>query len=177
MARPVRAAISRVKLAVLYSEQGGRCAGCHKALGEDLHVDHVQPLARGGKDVFENLQLLHRDCNLAKRAMSAETWFKRNWVAFLATVKQPEPRQRITLALKPELMERLERAAYWSRRSIAALIEESAAQAAEAVEKVALGMQGREQRGRRAGDSLTAAPAVVSQAGQNGDLFRGLGST
>ena len=38
MARPARIPISRVRLAILYSEQGGCCAGCHRPLGEDVHT-------------------------------------------------------------------------------------------------------------------------------------------
>lgn len=32
------------------------------------HVDHIVPLARGGPDTEENLQLLCRPCNLRKGA-------------------------------------------------------------------------------------------------------------
>ena len=33
-----------------------------------LHVDHITPLARGGADAFDNLQLLCAPCNLTKGA-------------------------------------------------------------------------------------------------------------
>jgi 5-methylcytosine-specific restriction endonuclease McrA len=53
----------------LYRRQGGKCALC----GVDLrvtkyHVDHVVPLARGGLNVKENLQLLCPKDNLRKGA-------------------------------------------------------------------------------------------------------------
>ena len=34
----------------------------------ELHVDHIHPLARGGANGFENLQLLCASCNLHKGA-------------------------------------------------------------------------------------------------------------
>ena len=34
--------------------------------GENLEIDHVVPLARGGSNRLENLQLLCRDCNRRK---------------------------------------------------------------------------------------------------------------
>jgi RNA-directed DNA polymerase len=33
-----------------------------------MEVDHIIPLAIGGKDVFHNLQLLHRHCHDQKTA-------------------------------------------------------------------------------------------------------------
>lgn len=32
----------------------------------NLHVDHIHPIAKGGKTIIENLQTLCQDCNLAK---------------------------------------------------------------------------------------------------------------
>lgn len=52
-----------VKLLV-WSRDGGRCVACHSA--HNLHFDHVSPVARGGSDESENIQLLCRTCNLAK---------------------------------------------------------------------------------------------------------------
>ena len=42
----------------------GRCMKCGS--GENLEIDHVVPLARGGSNRLENLQLLCRDCNRRK---------------------------------------------------------------------------------------------------------------
>ena len=75
MPRPATVPISRTKWAILFSEQGGCCAGCFKPLGEDVHVDHVNPLARKGEDRFENLQRLHAACNLEQaKGAGAMRW-------------------------------------------------------------------------------------------------------
>jgi 5-methylcytosine-specific restriction endonuclease McrA len=61
----------------LYRLQGGRCVMC----GRDLrvtgyHVDHVVPLARGGLNVKENLQLLCPKDNLRKGS-KLQAWGER----------------------------------------------------------------------------------------------------
>ncbi len=77
MPRPSTVTISRTRWAILFGKQGGCCAGCFKRLDDDVHVDHVQPLARGGEDVFENLQLLHARCNLKEGDLEPAAWFSR----------------------------------------------------------------------------------------------------
>ena len=42
----------------------GRCMKCGSK--KNLEIDHVVPLARGGSNRLENLQLLCRDCNRRK---------------------------------------------------------------------------------------------------------------
>lgn len=46
-------------------KQGGLCPQCGDSLfnGEQLHIHHIQPKARGGKDNYGNLQLLHLYCH------------------------------------------------------------------------------------------------------------------
>lgn len=48
--------------------QRGKCACCGKPLGDDYHIDHIMPLAMGGKNVDNNIQLLRAKCNLQKSA-------------------------------------------------------------------------------------------------------------
>jgi RNA-directed DNA polymerase len=45
--------------------QRGKCPNCHDALdnGEELHVHHVIPRARGGTDALSNLALMHLYCH------------------------------------------------------------------------------------------------------------------
>ena len=44
-----------------------RCRGCGATSDtETLHVDHIHPVAKGGKTVIENLQALCQTCNLGK---------------------------------------------------------------------------------------------------------------
>jgi 5-methylcytosine-specific restriction endonuclease McrA len=52
----------------LRSQQRNKCAICSKKLSKDWHVDHIMPLARGGKHKPKNLQILCPPCNLAKSA-------------------------------------------------------------------------------------------------------------
>lgn len=65
-------------VAKLFDLQGGKCAAC-KCKVENTgklryHVDHVQPLARGGSDGAENLQLLCKSCNCRKYTMHPSEW-------------------------------------------------------------------------------------------------------
>jgi len=48
--------------------QKGICPYCHIAFQIEsvMEVDHIQPRALGGKDTYNNLQLLHRHCHVAK---------------------------------------------------------------------------------------------------------------
>ena len=52
------------QLAVDFSE---RCANC--GAGENLVLDHVIPIAKGGLSRLENLQLLCAECNRIKGAL------------------------------------------------------------------------------------------------------------
>lgn len=45
-----------------------KCACCHTSLHDGYHVDHIQPLSRGGKHEANNLQALCAPCNLSKHA-------------------------------------------------------------------------------------------------------------
>lgn len=46
--------------------QRNKCAICRASLRDGDHIDHIVPLARGGKHVARNLQLLCQHCNLTK---------------------------------------------------------------------------------------------------------------
>jgi hypothetical protein len=48
--------------------QRHRCANCCNPLGRSYHVDHVYPLAKGGSNWKDNIQLLCQSCNLKKSA-------------------------------------------------------------------------------------------------------------
>lgn len=49
---------------LVWSRDGAACVKCGAA--KNLHFDHIIPLSKGGGDQAENVQLLCRDCNLAK---------------------------------------------------------------------------------------------------------------
>jgi 5-methylcytosine-specific restriction endonuclease McrA len=50
----------------LYKLQFGRCACCKRPLGKNYHMDHIVPLALGGANTDDNIQLLHQKCNHQK---------------------------------------------------------------------------------------------------------------
>lgn len=53
----------------LFKLQRGKCAcGCKQPLGEKYHLDHIMPLALGGTNTDDNIQLLRAACNHKKHA-------------------------------------------------------------------------------------------------------------
>lgn len=56
----------------LFDSQGGRCAACGTTGSISgyygLHLDHITPLARGGANEDDNVQLLCQPCNTTKGA-------------------------------------------------------------------------------------------------------------
>lgn len=53
----------------LFKLQRGKCAcGCKKLLGDNFHIDHIMPLALGGTNTDNNIQLLRSTCNNQKSA-------------------------------------------------------------------------------------------------------------
>lgn len=53
----------------LFQLQRGKCAcGCKQPLGDNYHRDHIIPLALGGTNTDDNMQLLTATCNLSKGA-------------------------------------------------------------------------------------------------------------
>lgn len=57
---------------LLYDSQGGLCAYCEVSLGDTYHVDHMQPLARGGRNDWTNLAVTCPFCNISKKDKLAE---------------------------------------------------------------------------------------------------------
>jgi RNA-directed DNA polymerase len=58
------------RIATLLKRQQGRCPRCglHYCAGDVLEVDHLIPTASGGKDGYDNWQLLHGHCHDEKTA-------------------------------------------------------------------------------------------------------------
>lgn len=59
----------------LMEQQNGLCVCCQKPLAE-YHIDHIMPLALGGHNVDENVQLLLPECNMKKGAKHPDDWRK-----------------------------------------------------------------------------------------------------
>lgn len=66
----------------LLIKQCGKCASCTLRLKKTgkhrYHVDHVTPLALGGSNGKENIQILCAPCNLRKSAKDPFDWAKEN---------------------------------------------------------------------------------------------------
>lgn len=52
----------------LFVLQKGKCPCCRLPLGDDYHLDHKMPIALGGPNTDDNMQLLRKSCNLKKSA-------------------------------------------------------------------------------------------------------------
>ena len=52
----------------LVVSQRGKCVVCRCDLGNGYHVDHIEPLVRGGRNDRFNIQLLCPSCNCQKNA-------------------------------------------------------------------------------------------------------------
>lgn len=53
------------RISKLLKQQQGKCAYCELTFkdGDIMEIDHIIPKSLGGKDIYENLQLLHRHCH------------------------------------------------------------------------------------------------------------------
>lgn len=65
-ARQLGGSISRGLADKLFRLQKGKCPCCKLPLGKDYHMDHIMPLALGGSNTDDNIQLLRKICNLQK---------------------------------------------------------------------------------------------------------------
>jgi 5-methylcytosine-specific restriction endonuclease McrA len=60
----------------LYMKQEGRCACCGESLTDGYHLDHIMPIALGGTNTDDNVQLLTPRCNLQKGAKHPDTFMR-----------------------------------------------------------------------------------------------------
>lgn len=66
-------------VALIFDRQNGLCNGCSVSIAAGYHIDHKQPLSKGGTNFASNIQLLCQKCNLTKGAMDYEKWLARTW--------------------------------------------------------------------------------------------------
>jgi len=58
--------------------QRGCCACCGASLADGYHLDHIMPIAKGGQNSDDNVQLLTPTCNLKKKDLDPITWAQKN---------------------------------------------------------------------------------------------------
>lgn len=68
----------------IFDEQEGMCAYCgirlFWSIPGDIHIDHIEPLARGGTNYPDNLACTCAGCNLSKGDKSLQEWIDtRGW--------------------------------------------------------------------------------------------------
>ena len=83
----------------LFALQGGKCMYCSADLSRAFHVDHFVPLALGGKNVDDNVQLLCPPCNVRKGAKRPEKFAKELLDA--GQFRSPAPSLTNVLGIRP----------------------------------------------------------------------------
>ena len=80
------------KVSKLLKRQKGKCTHCGLFFREDdvMEVDHRIPKAQGGKDSFENFDLLHRHCHDTKTALDGSLGTKSG-----CNSAKPKPTKRL----------------------------------------------------------------------------------
>ena len=73
IARVERGKVSNKIRFMIYERDGYRCQMCGKVFNQNvLEIDHIKPIAKGGKTTIDNLQTLCHDCNVKKGATYEE---------------------------------------------------------------------------------------------------------
>ena len=61
----------------MYEDQGGLCAYCETPLFGSFQVEHMIPIARGGRNDWSNIAIACKDCNQSKHAKTVEEFMRR----------------------------------------------------------------------------------------------------
>ena len=54
--------------------QGGNCWWCGKPMGDDVTIEHVRPIVRGGMHDPRNIVMAHKSCNSSKGTKLPHEW-------------------------------------------------------------------------------------------------------
>lgn len=69
--------VTQDRVSFLLGFQGESCWGCCAFFGDTgYHIDHIVPLAKGGSNCDDNIQLLCPRCNQSKGAKSMDEWIE-----------------------------------------------------------------------------------------------------
>jgi RNA-directed DNA polymerase len=68
------------RIASLLKRQKGKCPHCNNYFkdGDSIEIDHIIPKSKGGKDKYDNWQLLHRHCHDTKTTRDGSSGNKSN---------------------------------------------------------------------------------------------------
>lgn len=72
--RAAEGSFTRKDIILLFEKQNSLCSVCKTDISNKYHVDHIIPLAKGGTNWSDNLQLLCRPCNQSKGSKTMEEW-------------------------------------------------------------------------------------------------------
>lgn len=103
----------------LLKVQKGKCNWCglHFMEGDNWEVDHIIPKSRGGKDIYDNLQLLHSHCHDSKTSKDGSC----NKKSEKMDNSKLEPKKVKQKAYKPDHLDLLaierNNPNYWNKRS------------------------------------------------------------
>lgn len=83
------------RVATLLKKQQGKCAHCEMFFraNDVMEVDHTIPTSSGGKDSYDNWQLLHRHCHDTKTATDGK--FGTNPVAIVPSLSPPKRLEKV----------------------------------------------------------------------------------
>ena len=88
----IRATFSKAERTAISRSQRYRCMYCGVRLTSDnLQIDHMDPVSRGGSNDDDNLQALCRRCNIRKGNHTDDEFRERYW-DLVGGFKQPPPR-------------------------------------------------------------------------------------
>ena len=77
-------------VADLLAIQEGKCLWCGADVGDDYHVDHMEPLSLGGSDGPENLAISCPDCNRKKHNKPLDEWLSTVAKSYPQTDQPPQ---------------------------------------------------------------------------------------
>ncbi len=67
--------VTKDELDDLFNKQDGKCGYCKRAINDDTaHLDHVEPISRGGAHALYNLIWACQRCNLSKGSKTVDEW-------------------------------------------------------------------------------------------------------